>query len=60
MRIRRERIGIFMDYLKTLEQLMLEKSSADVAHLHLIEGISEDVLGDADRALSQTIRYHSE
>jgi hypothetical protein len=49
-----------MDYLKTLEQLMLEKSSADVAHLHLIEGISEDVLGDADRALSQTIRYHSE
>src|SRR5450759_126437 len=57
MQLRRQRIAIFMDYLGSLEQLMLD-GATDTSDLRLISGITEDVVKDADDAVMKTARNY--
>src|SRR5680860_1141954 len=58
MKVRRERIGAFMEYLASLEQLMLA-GSPDMPSLILIDGIAKDVIKDADQAVERAARNYS-
>lgn len=57
MELRRERIGIFLDYLQDIEFLMLNDIS-DLKHIKLIEPIRSNVEIDVDDAVNKTLRYH--
>lgn len=57
MVVRRTRIGVFMDYLVALEQLMLDGTTG-TGHLRLLAAVSEDVKKEAYRAMKgAAVRY---
>lgn len=58
MVLRRQRIGVFLEYLTSLEQLMLN-DSINAKHLQLIESISNDVVKNADDAVRKAAYYYS-
>lgn len=56
MRSRRERINVYLDYLRAIEQEALGEVAGG-EHLFVMDSICEDVRSDADDALARTIRY---
>ena len=58
MRLRNERILLFMEYLIKLEENMLEQLN-DNPHLYVMKSIATAVMQEADKALDSSIRYHS-